>query len=148
MIFLLSHISIPSIFDYTSKMMHDLINDAITNIKNYEKIGKPECTVKPKSKLLIEILRIFQKGGYIGEFEVSEDRKGGSVKIKLIKQINNCGIIKPRYSVQKEEFQKWEQQYLPARDFGVLVVSTPKGVMSHTEAKEKGLGGRLLAYIY
>jgi small subunit ribosomal protein S8 len=129
-------------------MMHDLINDAITNLKNYESVGKAECTVRPKSKLLIDILRIFQKSGYVGEFEVSEDRRGGSIRIKLLKQINDCGTIKPRHPVRKDEFQKWEQQYLPARDFGVLVVSTPKGVMSHAEAKEKGLGGRLLAYVY
>ncbi len=128
--------------------MHDLINDAISNIKNNERIGKSECIVRPKSKLLVEILRIFQRGGYIGEFEVSDDGRGGNIRIKLIKQINDCGIIKPRYAFKKDEFQKWEQRFLPARDFGMLVVSTPQGVMSHTEAKEKNLGGRLLAYIY
>ncbi len=129
-------------------MMHDLISDAISNIKNHERIGKSECLVRPKSKLLIEILRIFQKGGYIGEFEVSDDRRGGNIRIKLVKQINDCGVIKPRYTVKHDDFQKWEQHFLPARDFGTLVVSTPKGVMSHSEAKEKGLGGRLLAYVY
>ena len=128
--------------------MHDLINDAISNIKNHEKIGKTECVVKPKSKLLIEILRLFQKKGYIGEFEVSDESTGGSVKIKLIKKINDCGIIKPRYPVKKDEFPAWEQRFLPARDFGMLIVSTPQGVMSHSEAIEKGLGGRLLAYVY
>ncbi len=129
-------------------MMHDLINDAIVNIKNYERIGKSECTVRPKSKLLIEILKVFQKGGYIGEFEVSDDGRGGSIKIKLMKQINDCGIIKPRNAIKKDEFQQWEQQFLPARDFGTLIISTPKGVMTHKEAKEKDLGGRLLAYVY
>lgn len=129
-------------------MRHDIINDAITNIRNYERIGKDECIIRPKSKLLIEILRIFQKGGYIGEFEVSDDRRGGSIRVKLLKQINDCGVIKPRYPVNKDDFIKWEQQFLPARDFGILVVSTPQGIMSHTEAKEKGIGGRLLAYVY
>jgi len=129
-------------------MMHDLINDAISTIKNYERIGKSECVVRPKSKLLVEILRIFQNGGYIGEFEVSDDGRGGSIRIKLVKRINDCGVIKPRYAVKRDEFQKWEQRFLPARDLGMLIVSTPKGVMSHLDAKEKGLGGRLLAYVY
>jgi len=129
-------------------MMHDLINDAIVNIKNHERIGKSECIIRPKSKLLIEILKIFQKNGYIGEFEVSDDKGGGNIRVKLIKQINDCGIIKPRFSVKHDEFTKWEQRFLPARDFGILVVSTNQGVMSHKEAKEKGIGGRLLAYIY
>ena len=129
-------------------MMHDLINDAISTIKNYERIGKSECVVRPKSKLLVEILRIFQNGGYIGEFEVSDDGRGGSIRIKLVKRINDCGVIKPRYAVKRDEFQKWEQRFLPARDLGMLIVSTPKGVMSHLDAKEKGLGGRLVAYVY
>lgn len=129
-------------------MMHDLINDAISTIKNYERIGKSECVVRPKSKLLVEILRIFQNGGYIGEFEVSDDGRGGSIRIKLVKRINDCGVIKPRYAVKRDEFQKWEQRFLPARDLGMLIVSTSKGVMSHLDAKEKGLGGRLLAYVY
>jgi len=129
-------------------MMHDVINDAISTIKNYERIGKSECVVRPKSKLLVEILRIFQNGGYIGEFEVSDDGRGGSIRIKLVKRINDCGVIKPRYAVKSDEFQKWEQRFLPARDLGMLIVSTPKGVMSHLDAKEKGLGGRLVAYVY
>ena len=70
------------------------------------------------------------------------------VKIKLLKRINECGTIKPRFSVEHTDFVKWEKQFLPARDFGTLVVSTPGGVMTHREAKEKGIGGRLLAYVY
>jgi len=138
------------IFIYSSdvKMMHDLINDAVTNIRNHERVGKKKCVLKPVSGLLINILKIFQREGYVGEFELEEDGRGNNIKIKLIHRINNCGVIKPRYPIKKDEYIKWEQRYLPARDFGILVVSTPQGVMSHTEAKKNGLGGRLLAYVY
>ena len=128
--------------------MNDLINDAVANIKNHSRIGKEEVIVAPTSKLLIDVLKIFQKGGYIGEFEVLEDKKGGQVKVKLIKRINDCGIIKPRFPVGFDEYPKWEKRYLPARDFGILVLTTPKGVMSHKEAKELKTGGRLIAYVY
>lgn len=129
-------------------MIHDLINDAVSGIKNSERIGKGHCTLKPISGLLVDLLHVFQKEGYIGEFEVSDEPVGGSINVKLIKQINDCGIIKPRFSVKHDEFTKWEKRYLPARDFGVLIVSTPKGVMDHKSAKDNGLGGRLLAYVY
>lgn len=129
-------------------MMGDLINDAISNIKDHERIGSAECVVKPVSELLIDILRVFQKEGYIGEFELSNDTKGGSIKIKLVRQINECGVIKPRFSVKCDEFQKWEKRFLPSRDFGIIILTTPKGVMTHKEAKENGLGGKLLAYVY
>ncbi|OYT25948.1 MAG: 50S ribosomal protein L6 [Candidatus Altiarchaeales archaeon ex4484_96] len=79
--------------------MHDLLNDAIINIKNRERVGKKQCIVKPVSRLLIDILRIFQKEGYIGEFELEEDGRGNNIKIKLIHRINDCGVIKPRYPI-------------------------------------------------
>lgn len=129
-------------------MMHDLINDAIATIKNYSRIGKSECTVKPTSKLLIEVLKIYQKNGYIGELEVIEDKRGGQVRIQLIKKINDCGVIKPRFPAKYTELDKWEKRYLPSRDFGIIVMSTPKGVMTHKEAKEMKTGGRLISYIY
>ena len=129
-------------------MMQDLINDAISNLRNHERIGKSECNLKPVSKLLIEVLNVFQKEGYIGDFEKVDDMRGGVINVKLIKRINDCGVIKPRYSSKSDEFPKWEKRYLPSRDFGVIVVTTPEGVMSHRDAKEKGIGGRLIAYVY
>jgi len=128
--------------------MQDLINDAITNIRNSVRVGKSECTVKPTSKLLVEILKVLQKEGYIDEFEHTDNGRGGVIKIQLSKLINSCGVIKPHHPVKKDNYFKWEKRYLPAAGFGTLVVSTPKGVMSHREAREKGHGGRLLAYIY
>ena len=129
-------------------MMHDLINDAIVHIKNCERVGKGECRVRPASKLLIDILRIFQREGYIGEFELIEDGRGDSIRVGLGRKINNCGVIHPRFPVKHSDFVEWEKRYLPARDFGILVVTTPKGVMSHKDAKVQGTGGRLIAYIY
>jgi len=129
-------------------MRHDIINDAISGIKNAERIGKNEVTLKPTSKLLVKLLKVLQTESYIGEFEVTESQSGGSIKINLIKQINDCGVIKPRFSVKHNDFPKWEKRFLPSRDFGLLLVSTSKGVMSHKQAKDEGLGGRLIAYVY
>jgi small subunit ribosomal protein S8 len=42
----------------------------------------------------------------------------------------------------------WEKRYLPALGMGYMMVSTNQGVMIHSEAREKGLGGTLLAFIY
>jgi small subunit ribosomal protein S8 len=129
-------------------MRHDPLNDAVSVIKNAERTGKSDCTLAPKSKLLMNVLQILQENGYIGELEVSENRRGGSVRVKLVRQINDCGVIKPRFPVKNSEFDKWEKRYLPSQGFGILVVSTPKGVMSHNAAKEKGIGGRLIVYAY
>ena len=85
---------------------------------------------------------------YIGTFEEIEDGKGGILKINLLGNINKCGVVKPRFSTKKNGFEKWEKRYLPAKDFGLLLVSTPKGVITHNEAKTQETGGKLLAYCY
>ena len=85
---------------------------------------------------------------YLGIFELVEDGKGGIIKLNLLGNINKCGVIKPRFSTKKHNYEKWEKRYLPAKDFGVIIVSTPQGIMTHIEAKEKGIGGKLLAYCY
>jgi small subunit ribosomal protein S8 len=50
--------------------------------------------------------------------------------------------------VRIDEFEDWEKKFLPSRDVGLLVVSTSSGVLSHKEAGEKHIGGKLLAFIY
>ena len=128
--------------------LNDPLADALSVIKNHERIGKHECIVKPASKLIGSILRIFQKNNYIGEFELIDDGKSGVFKVNLIGHINGCNVIKPRYPVKHTEIEKWEKEYLPSRDFGFLIMSTPKGLMTHVDAKEQTHGGRLLAYVY
>ncbi|WP_457615228.1 30S ribosomal protein S8 [Methanopyrus sp.] len=126
----------------------DPLADAMATIKNNEIVGNKECVIEPASKLIGRVLKVMQEYGYIGSFEFIDDGRSGKFLVKLVGRINDCGVIKPRHPVKKDEWEYWEQRYLPARDFGVLIVTTPEGVMSHYEAKEKGIGGRLLAYVY
>jgi len=44
--------------------------------------------------------------------------------------------------------EKFEARYLPAQDFGILIITTNRGVMTHSDAKKMGVGGKLLAYVY
>jgi len=130
------------------KMLNDPLADALSAIKNAERIGKRECIVKPASKLIGRVLKVMQKYEYVEAFEWIDNGKGGIFKVKLKGNINDCNVIKPRYSIKRDEFEKWEARYLPAENFGVLILSTNEGVLSQYEAKEKGIGGRLLAYVY
>ncbi|MHC1567199.1 MAG: 30S ribosomal protein S8 [Candidatus Syntropharchaeia archaeon] len=129
-------------------MLNDTLANALSRIKNAEAVGKSYCMIQPASKLIGTVLKVMQDRGYIKEFEFIDDGKAGILKAKLCGRINKCGAIKPRFSVKKAEFEKWEKRFLPARNFGILIVSTPEGVMTHDEAKERELGGKLLAYVY
>ncbi|MEM5793263.1 MAG: 30S ribosomal protein S8 [Candidatus Aenigmatarchaeota archaeon] len=128
-------------------MRQDLLADALITIKNADAVGKKECII-PASKLIGEILKIMQKEKYIGIFEFIDDGKSGNFKVHLNNRINKCNVIKPRYSVGVDEFEKFEKRYLPAKDFGILILTTNKGVMTHIEAKKNHVGGKLLAYVY
>ena len=98
--------------------------------------------------MLTKVLDLMQARGYIEAYEVADKGRGGVLKIKLNGMINKCGVIKPRFSVTKQEFDKFEKRYLPAKDFGFIIISTTKGLMTLEEAREKGLGGRLIAFVY
>ena len=128
-------------------MLQDPLADALTVVKNAERTGKGKCIVKA-NKLIVDILRVMQDNGYIGACEKIEDGKGGILKIELKGKVIDTRVVKPRFAIGVDEYEKWEKRYLPARNIGLLIVSTSKGVMDHKKAKELGLGGRLLSYVY
>ena len=126
----------------------DPLADALTNIRNNELQVNSTCTIRPASKLIGHVLSVMKKENYISNFEYVDDEKAGIFQVELDGNINQCGVIKPRHAVKKDEFEKFEKRYLPAKNFGILIVTTPEGIMTHREAKERGIGGRLLAYMY
>jgi small subunit ribosomal protein S8 len=126
----------------------DPLADAMSTIYNSEIVGKPEVVIAPASGLLERVLQVMQTKGYIGEFERIDDGKSGRFRIQLMGRTNKCGVIKPRYPVRRDGFEKFEKRFLPAYNYGILIVTTPEGVMTHEDAKVRGIGGRLLAYVY
>lgn len=132
-------------------VMLDTLANAVTTIKNAEQRAKKEALIMPASRLIIEVLKVMQREGYIGEIEYIDDGRQGKIKVQLLGRINKVGVIKPRYSVKVRELTRmppWLRKYLPSREIGILIISTPQGVMSHKEALEKRTGGVLLAYVY
>ena len=128
--------------------VNDTVTDALTKIRNANSASQKECVLKPASKFLGEILRVAKENEYIKDFKQEEKIGIISYTVELNGRMNTCKGIKPRYAVGKGDFEKYEKRYLPARDVGLLVVSTPQGVMTHSNAKKKGLGGRLVAFMY
>lgn len=126
----------------------DVLANALVTIKNNEAKGRRECIIYPSSKLTLAVLSAMKRAGYIGDFEYIEDGRGGKIRVQLLGKVNNCGAIKPRYPVKRGELEMWKERFLPARDVGILILSTSQGVLDHREAEEKGIGGVLLAFVY
>jgi len=124
------------------------IADAMSTLKNASDGGKSTCILEPASKLLGAMLRIMQDAGYIGSFEYVDDRRGGQFQVHLSGGINKCGVISPRYKVGLEELEYWETRYLPAKNFGLLILTTSQGVLTHEQARKAAIGGELLGFVY
>ena len=125
-------------------MRHDIVSDMFYVIDNAEKAGRKYCTV-PASSVAKDILMVMERCGYIGKIEPAEGRK---FSVELLGKINRSRAIKPRFAVGRREYEKFEKRFLPSRDFGILIVSTSKGVLDQKQAAKLGLGGRLLGYVY
>lgn len=128
--------------------MADPLSCAMSNILSNERRNQRECVVMLASKLIGEVLRVMQLHGYLGEIEYIEDGRFGKYRIQLLGRINECKAVRPRFPAKLKEMVSLERQYLPARDLGILIVSTSKGAMTAEEARRRGLGGVLLAYVY
>jgi small subunit ribosomal protein S8 len=124
------------------------IADAMSTIKNASDVGKTFCIVEPAAKLIGSMLGIMKEEGYIEGFELIDDGRGGQFRISLNGNINKCGSITPRFTVKTDEIEEWETRYLPAKNFGILILTTSKGVISHETARHEGVGGELLGYVY
>ncbi len=128
--------------------LNDPLANVLSHINNYEKTGNKELLTDNNSKLIRQVLDLMQEKGMIAGYEEVEDGKGKKLKVKLSGFLNDAGVIKPRFTVKVSHYEKFEHRYLPAKDFGLIVVSTSQGLMSHAQAKEKNLGGTLISYAY
>jgi len=126
----------------------NVLANLFSSLQNAELRNKKECVIIPASTLASEVLRVLQKRRYIGEFEFIDDGVGGKLRVQLLGRINKCGAISPRFPVRSLKLVDWEHRYLPAVGVGTLIVSTSQGVMSHVEAQEKKIGGRLVGFVY
>ncbi|HEW93681.1 30S ribosomal protein S8 [Candidatus Geothermarchaeota archaeon] len=126
----------------------DIISNIMSAISNAEAVRKKEVIIHPASKFALEILKIMKREGYIKDFQLIEDGRGNKIRIELSGKINKCRAIKPRFPVKKTEILEYAKHFLPSRDIGILIISTPKGVKTHQECLNEGLGGVLVAYVY
>jgi small subunit ribosomal protein S8 len=124
--------------------MQDILSNNLNEIMNAKKANKKEIFVTRFQKLFIKVLEIMKQKEYL-DYEV--DEKSKKIKIK-IQNLNETKAIKPRFYVTIGEIEKYVRRYLPARDYGYLIISTSKGLMTQDVALEKGIGGVLISYFY
>ncbi|KAL0248491.1 hypothetical protein GEMRC1_003727 [Eukaryota sp. GEM-RC1] len=93
------------------------LNDALNSILNAERKGKRQVMIRPVSSVIIRFLRQMQKHGYIGEFEIVDDRRSGKCVVELVGRVNKCAVISPRFDIKVDEIEQYVTRLLPSRLF-------------------------------
>jgi small subunit ribosomal protein S8 len=130
-------------------VMTDPIADMLTRIRNANLRKHPTVSV-PASKIKLDILRVLKEEGYISDFVKIEDEKQGMISITL-KYVNKTSVIKGLKRISKPGLKVYaKRNELPKvlNGLGVAIVSTSGGVMSDREARQKNLGGEVLAFVW
>ena len=129
-------------------MMTDPIADMLTRIRNANLVRNEKVSM-PSSKLKVEIAKLLLEEGYIAAYEVN-----GDVKKELtitLKYVGNERVItglkrisKPGLRVQTS-VEKLPKVY---NGMGIAIISTSKGLMTDAKARELGVGGEVVAYVW
>lgn len=133
-------------------MMTDPIADMLTRVRNALMVGHPSVSI-PHSKLKLEIARLLKDEGYITDYSVTEGPKANIV-IEL-KYFGKRRVRKPVISGIKRVSTPGRRVYAGRQEIpwvlsgmGVAIMSTPKGVMSGSQARREGIGGEVIAFVW
>jgi small subunit ribosomal protein S8 len=126
-------------------MAQDIVSDALNMIKNAKRAGRDSVRINRISDLLIEILKIMKQKEALKRYKIDSKNRGVEV---VFGDFIECQAIKPRFTVNKDQIEKYRKRYLPARNIGTMIISTNKGLVTNEEAMEKETGGILISYFY
>jgi small subunit ribosomal protein S8 len=129
--------------------MTDPISDMLTRIRNAHMRNKNKVTVPP-SKLRERVLEVLHKEGYIRGFAVIEKDGKSEIEVEL-KYFDGAPAIKEIDRVSKPGRRVYASvETLPSvfNGLGISILSTPKGVMSDSDARAQNVGGEVLCTVF
>ena len=131
-------------------VMTDPIADYLTRIRNAN-MAKHDSVEIPASNIKKSISEILKREGFIRDYEVADDNKQGVIKVFLKYGPNGERVISGLKRISKPGLRN----YVGAEDLpkvlnglGIAIVSTSAGVITDTEARQKTVGGEVIAYIW
>ena len=127
----------------------DPIADMLTRIRNAN-AQRHETVDVPASKLKKSIAEILLEEGYIKAFEEIEDNSQGILRITL-KYVNKKQVITGLKRISKPGLRVYAtKDELPKvlGGLGIALISTSKGIMTDKKARQEGIGGEVLAFVW
>ncbi|XP_069917249.1 small ribosomal subunit protein uS8-like [Oryctolagus cuniculus] len=93
----------------------NVLANTLKSLYNTEKRGKNQVFTRLCSKVMVRLLTVMMKHGYIGELETTDDHRAGKIVVSLRDSLNKCGVISLRFDVQLEDLEKWQNNLSPSR---------------------------------
>ena len=131
-------------------MVSDYIADMLTRIRNANIMRYKSVTVLG-SKMTLGIAEILKKEGYITDYKYNKDIKGDTLDIDLKYGAKKERVIIGLKRISKPGLRVYaKSDELPhvLNNLGIAIISTSEGLLTDKEARAKGLGGEVLAYIW
>lgn len=128
--------------------MTDPVADFLTRLRNGQASGKTEI-VCPSSKVKLSIAKVLKDEGYIGDYAVASDDGKPTLRVQL-KYYEGRPVIDRLERVSRPGLRVYKgKDDLPTilGGFGVVIVSTSRGVMTGRQAREAGHGGEVLCIV-
>jgi small subunit ribosomal protein S8 len=131
-------------------VLTDPIADFLTRVRNAAAAQHPEVEV-PASRLKKDIARILKEQGYVAGFEVEPTRVGEVIRIRLRYTDERRPVITGIERISRPGRRRYASADEVPRvlgGMGTAIVSTSAGVMTGHEARAKGVGGEVVAYVW
>lgn len=131
-------------------MLTDPIADYLTRIRNALGSGHDEVEI-PASRLKLEMSRILKEQGYIRDFSREQARVGEEIRIRLKYTEDRRPVIAGLERISRPGRRRYvDHKHVPRvhGGSGTAIISTSVGVMTGHEAKAKGVGGEVVAYVW
>lgn len=128
--------------------MTDPIADMLVRIKNAAAVGKP--TVKmPSSKIKVAIAKVLQDEGYIADSRVTQNGAKAELEV-VLKYFEGKPVIEKLQRVSRSGLRQYRgKDAIPKvlGGLGIAIISTSKGIMTDTQARQQGVGGEVLCFV-
>jgi small subunit ribosomal protein S8 len=131
-------------------VMTDPIADLLTRIRNANQMKHATVEI-PASKMKSEILTVLKNEGYISDFVLIESKVQGVLKVSLKYTSTKERVIKGLKRISKpglRVYAKTDELPKVLNGLGIAIISTSNGVMTDKEARQKQVGGEVLAYVW
>ena len=131
-------------------VMTDPIADFLTRIRNANAANKATVEI-PASKMKPQMASILKEEGFVKDVEINEEGPQGTIKVSLKYGPNNEKVITGLKRISKPGLRVYanaEEMPKVLNGLGIAIVSTSEGVLTDKEARQKNVGGEVVAYVW